>query len=196
MPSPATATYGLHKASAVGDCDVRKFVYNNFYVDDGLTSLPTEAEAVTLMKKTQATLKENANIRLHKIISNSVNVMKSFPADDLGSDLKELNHSKDMCNLPAQHSLGMLWDLNSDMFVFKISNVEKPCTRRGLLSTLNSVFDPVGFISPATISGKILHRELVPPGCDWDEPLSEEHVKKWHNWLILYTLLTTIEFLE
>ncbi|XP_061185011.1 uncharacterized protein LOC133193026 [Saccostrea echinata] len=182
-PSPAVATYGLHKASAVGDCDVRKFVYNNFYVDDGLTSLPTEAEAVTLMKKTQAALKENGNIRLHKIISNSVNVMKSFPTDDLGSDLKELNHSTDMCNLPVQHSLGMLWDLNSDMFVFKISNAEKPCTRRGFLSTLNSVFDPVGFISPATISGKILHRELVPPGCDWDEPLSEEHVKKWQNWL-------------
>ncbi|XP_062603438.1 uncharacterized protein LOC134265202 [Saccostrea cucullata] len=182
-PSPAVATYGLHKASDSGDSDVRKFVYDNFYVDDGLTSLPTEAEAVTLMKKTQATLKENGNIRLHKIISNSVNVMKSFPSDDLGSDLKELNHSTDMCNLPVQHSLGMLWDLNSDMFVFKISNTEKPCTRRGLLSTLNSVFDPVGFISPVTISGKILHRELVPSGCDWDEPLSEDHVKKWQTWL-------------
>lgn len=62
-PSPAVATYGLRKASSVGDDDVRKFVYNNFYVDDGLTSLATESEAINLMRKTQATLKNNGNIR-------------------------------------------------------------------------------------------------------------------------------------
>ncbi|XP_052688921.1 uncharacterized protein LOC128167316 [Crassostrea angulata] len=182
-PSPAVATYGLRKASSVGDDDVRKFVYNNFYVDDGLTSLATESEAINLMRKTQATLKNNGNIRLHKIASNSVNVMKSFPIDDLGSDLKELNHCADICNLPVQHSLGMHWDLNCDMFVFKISNAEKPYTRRGLLSTMNSIFDPMGFISPVTISGKILHRELVSPGCHWDEPLTEEHLRRWRIWI-------------
>lgn len=105
------------------------------------------------MRKTQATLKNNGNIRLHKIASNSVNVMKSFPIDDLGSELKELNHCADI-NLPVQHSLGMLWNLNCDMFVFKFSNAGKPYTRRGLLSTMNSIFDPMGFISPVTISGK------------------------------------------
>ncbi|XP_052706713.1 uncharacterized protein LOC128182142 [Crassostrea angulata] len=135
------------------------------------------------MRKTQATLKNNGNICLHKIASNSVNVMKSFPIDDLGSDLKELDHCADICNLPVQHSLGMQWDLNCDMFVFKISNAEKPYTRRGLLSTMNSIFDPMGFISPVTISGKILHRELVSPGCHWDEPLTEEHLRRWRIWI-------------
>ncbi|XP_052704714.1 uncharacterized protein LOC128180620 [Crassostrea angulata] len=194
-PSPAVATYGLRKASSVGDDDVRKFVYNNFYVDDGLTSLATESEAINLMRKTQATLKNNGNIRLHKIASNSVNVMKSFPIDDLGSDLKELNHCADICNLPVQHSLGMQWDLNCDMFVFKISNAETPYTRRGLLSTMNRIFDPMGFISPVTISGKILHRELVSPGCHWDEPLTEEHLRRWRIW-IDSLIQSTLEFPE
>lgn len=53
-------------------------------MDDGLTSLSSEQKTIHLMKKTQEVLKENGNIRLHKIISNSVNVMKAFPAEDLG----------------------------------------------------------------------------------------------------------------
>nr|XP_034331661.1 uncharacterized protein LOC117690928 [Crassostrea gigas] len=77
----------------------------------------------------------------------------------------------------------MQWDLNCDMFVFKISNAEQPYTRRGLLSTMNSIFDPMGFISPVTISGKILHFELVSPGCHWDEPLTEEHLRRWRIWI-------------
>ena len=57
-------------------------------------------------------------------------------------------------------------------------NSEKPATRRGLLSTMNSIFDPLGFISLIAISGNILLREVVPPGTDWDEPLSTEHATK------------------
>lgn len=48
----------------------------------------------------------------------------------------------------------MSQNLNRYVFVFQISDTEKPCIRRGSLSTLNSVFDPVGYISPAMISGK------------------------------------------
>jgi hypothetical protein len=77
----------------------------------------------------------------------------------------------------------MIWDLNEDVFVFQIANNEKSLTKRGLLSTMNSLFDAMGFISPVTISGKILQRELIPPGNDWDEPLSNDNINKWRSWL-------------
>ncbi|XP_055997881.1 uncharacterized protein LOC130047275 [Ostrea edulis] len=48
---------------------------------------------------------------------------------------------------------------------------------------MNSLFDPLGFISLVTISGKILQRELVPSGSDWDEPLSNDNINKWRSWL-------------
>ena len=35
------------------DSDVMKFVANDFYVDDALTSLPTPAEAISLLKRTR-----------------------------------------------------------------------------------------------------------------------------------------------
>lgn len=126
-------------------------------------------------------LNENGKIRFHKIISNDVDVMRAFTSDDIGKNLKDLDLCSDL--LPTQRSLGLSWDLNSDKFVFSVNDQDKPITRRGILSTINSLFDPLGFISPLAISGKILLREIVPPGTDWDDPLSLEHETKWNTWI-------------
>ena len=178
--SPAVATYGLNKAVENADDDVRELIRRNFYVDDALTSKPNVQEVVDLTKRTQAALKNGGNIRLHKIASNSLEVMKAFPSDDLGGELKSLNLSQD--TLPLQRSLGLSWNLTEDVFTFQILLEDKPFTRRGLLSMVNSIFDPLGFIAPITISGKILLREATPPGVDWDDPLSADHQKKWSEW--------------
>ena len=180
-PSPAIATYGIRRAVEHSDDDVKSFVCKDFYVDDGITSLTDENLAIDLIKKTQKDLKENGDIRFHKIVSNNIHVMEAFPSDDLGKDLKSLDLHSDI--LPTQRSLGITWDLHSDKFIFSVSNDEKPTTRRGLLSTINSLFDPLGFVSPILISGKILLRDVIPPGTDWDEPLSSEHACKWQYWL-------------
>ena len=70
-PSPAVASYGLKKTASdgeekFGDAAAR-FVHRNFYVDDGVTSLPTADEAIELVTTTQKMLAE-ANLRLHKVI--------------------------------------------------------------------------------------------------------------------------------
>ena len=48
----------------------QEFINLNFYVDDGLTSLPTSGEAISLMKRIQKALMSEGNLRLHKIASN------------------------------------------------------------------------------------------------------------------------------
>lgn len=78
-PSPTIATYGLRKTVKIskesyGD-DVTHFVCNDFYVDDGL---PKSDMAIDLMKRTQSALQTMGNLRLHKIVSNSEEVMKAF----------------------------------------------------------------------------------------------------------------------
>lgn len=149
-PSPAVATYGLRRCVENPDNDcgaaVREFVRRNFYVDDGLGSFSTTTECV---KKTQETLQREGNLRLHKIVSNNESVMASFPQEDLASDLKTLDPGAN--DLPYHRSLGLLWDLGSDTFTFEIANDDKPCTRRGVLSSVNSLFDPLGLISPVVI---------------------------------------------
>lgn len=64
-PSPAVATYGIRRCVAHSDPDVIDFVSNNFYVDDGLLSCPSEEVAADLMKRTQQALKEGGRLKLH-----------------------------------------------------------------------------------------------------------------------------------
>ena len=107
--SRVTFSYGLRKASLLGDNYARDFVNKNFYVDNGPTSLSIKQDAIHLMRKTNEVLNENGNtfIRLYKIVLISVHVVKALLADDLGSDLKQLNLCAGTCNLLVQHSLGM-----------------------------------------------------------------------------------------
>ena len=75
------------------------------------------------MKQTPEALRMNGCIRLHKIASNSEQVMAAFPQEDLAKDLADMDLSKD--ELPLQRSLGLLWNLRSDCYTFQESNVEK-----------------------------------------------------------------------
>ncbi|XP_062590301.1 uncharacterized protein LOC134251896 [Saccostrea cucullata] len=184
-PSPAVATYGFRLAAIQAEHsfgkDVREFVERNFYVDDGLVSLPTTQEAIDLLRRTQQALLTHGNLRLHKIASNDPRVMQSFDVKDLAKDLIDLDITHD--DLPTQRSLGLVWDLQRDAFGFKLTRKEKPYTKRGVLSCVNSLYDPLGFIAPITIQGKLLLREMTQaPSVDWDAPLPEEFQSRWDDW--------------
>ncbi len=182
-PSPAVAIYGLRRAIAEGaqtyGTDTVKFVERHFYVDDGLVSLPSEAEAIDLLQRTQASLAES-NLRLHKFVSNSTAVIGAFPPEDCVPVIKDLDLSGE--TTPTQRSLGLLWEIRSDTFTFSASTEVKPYTRRGVLSTVNSVFDPLGLLAPVTIRGRALLRELTSELSEWDTPLPDDKLKKWESW--------------
>lgn len=103
--------------------------------------------------------------------------MEALPSQDHASDFKDLDLGSDA--LPMQRSLGLNWDLMSDAFTFKISDEQKPFTRRGVLSTVNSIYDPLGFIAPVTIRGKAILRELTKSNGDWDSPLLQKMEETW-----------------
>lgn len=182
-PSPAVATFGLRRAVEGSPEDVRDLVCNNFYVDDGLLSCATEEEAISLVHRTKEALQDGGNIRLHKFCSNSRRVLDSFAPEDLAKNLKNLDFGTN--TLPVQRSLGLLWNTEMDEFTFKVNTVEKAYTRRGLLSTINSVYDPIGFAQPVVIRGKLLLREMmsVTTNTDWDEPLPAFLHDEWSSWV-------------
>ena len=119
-----------------------------------------------------------ANLRLHKVVSNSVHVMEAFPAKDHAKNIKDLDLRCDV--LPLQRSLGVQWDIEKDHFTFYVSLPEKPFTRRGVLSVMNSVCDPLGFVFQSSWKGKPILQQLVIMGkkvngndpLGWDDPLS------------------------
>ena len=175
--SPAVATLALRKTAQVGEnqfgSDAREFVERNFYVDDGLKSLPGSKESIDLLQRTQAML-ATANLRLHKIASNNAEVTQAFPGEDRATELCDLDLNKEI--KPVQRSLGVYWDLETDTFTFRVSQESKPFTRRGVLSVINSLFDPLGIASPVVIQGKMLLRCLSThlknhQLGEWDEPI-------------------------
>jgi hypothetical protein len=66
------------------------FVRHDFYVDDGLKSVPSPSEAIDLITKTKG-LCERGGFRLHKLVSNSKEVLQSFPPEERASGIKDLN---------------------------------------------------------------------------------------------------------
>ncbi len=151
-PSLAVAIYGLRRAAELGEdehgSDVKQFVLRNFYVDDGLTSISSEGEAIDLLKRARDMMAES-NIRLHKIASSHQQVMDAFPPEERANDLKDLNLNVD--SLPLQQSLSVSWNLQTDSFTFQVAQDVKSFTRRGIPSVENSLYDPLGFVDPVTI---------------------------------------------
>lgn len=155
--SPAIAVYGLRFAAQEGEhehgSDTCPFVERHFYVDDGLISLPDEEDAISLLKCTQKALAQS-NIKFHKIASNSTTVMKAFPAEDVAKGIQELDLTKE--TIPNQRSLGLCWEMESDTFIFQFTNAERHFTHCGVLSVVNSLYDPLGLVTPVTIKGRAL----------------------------------------
>ena len=51
----------------------------------------------------------------------------------------------------------------------------------GVLSTVCSMFDPLGFIAPVILLGKALLQSLCRDKHDWDDPLPEAVHMKWEH---------------
>ena len=136
-------------------------------------------EAIGLIRTTQA-MCASANVRLHKFACNRREVLESLPVNDRAKDLKNIDLCHDV--LPVQRSLGTFWCIESDTLCFHIELKDKPTTRRGILSTISSVYDPLGIVSLVILVGKQILRDLCRQNVDWDDALPEDIVQRWERW--------------
>ena len=150
----------------------------NFYVDDCLKSVASEHRAVRLVDQLRRLL-SNGGFRLTKWISNSRDVIESVPLSERAGSIKEV----DLDNLPIERALGIQWDVQSDVFRFKIVVKDRPATRRGILSVVSSIYDPLGFVSPVILVAKAILRDLCKKGLGWDDKIPPEHLARWQAWL-------------
>ena len=84
--SPGCANFALKKTASdyEGQCgsEAASFVKNDFYVDDGLKSVPTPEAAISLVKNTKM-LCAKGGFNLHKFISNHKAVIDAIPHEDI-----------------------------------------------------------------------------------------------------------------
>ena len=78
--------------------------------------------------------------------------MSSVPEEDRAIDAKD--HRLISNDTAVERALGTHWCIESDTLQFRIIMQDKPPTRRGILSTVSSVFDPRGLVAPFILGGK------------------------------------------
>ena len=81
----------------------------------------------------------------------------------------------------------MTWNTRSDTVAVKLAVPDRPFTRRGILSTINSTFDPLGVACPVVLKARLFQRNLltehpVKEPSDWDAPISEVGRMEWEQW--------------
>ena len=197
-PSPAIATYGLRFAALLKQDispGVLNFINRSFYVDDGVSSADTPSKAIDIIGGARETLSPY-HIRLHKIMSNSEEVLQAFPSSELVSGIQSLSFDEDL----VQNTLGTAWDTKADEFLMQINTPDKPFTRRGILSVVNSVYDPIGIASPVILAGRLIQRTIINSetlsdnNCKsyWDDPLPDDIRPVWDSWKMSLSSLSQL----
>ncbi|GAA6088258.1 uncharacterized protein LOC110440108 [Tachysurus ichikawai] len=129
--------------------------------------------------------------RLTKWMSNRREFMAVIPEDQRAKTAKDLNIDRE--SPLVERVLGMQWCIQSDTFKFKIVIKDRPMTRRGILSMISSVYDPLGIVSPVLLSAKKILQDLCKGNLGWDDVLPELVVQKWKSWLQELHLLESFE---
>ena len=178
--SPSCASFTLQRVLDCGPQPAAQLARRNFYVDDLLLSVDTEEEAVTISQTLMRLLWEGG-FRLTKWTSNSTDVLQSIPENERNPTIQNVN--LDFDNLPVERALGVLWELALDTLSVKVNVPSKQHTRRGLLSVMSSVYDPIGILAPFTIRAKMLFQDEVRRRKGWDHPLTAANHSSWARWL-------------
>ncbi|XP_067295957.1 uncharacterized protein [Pseudorasbora parva] len=180
--SSGCANYGL-KHLATENSNLypfgSQFVIKNFYVDDGVISVENAEEAIKVADEARK-LCAMGGLRLHKFVSNSKAVLDGIPTSERILNVGNFDLAFD--ELPLERTLGIQWERESDCFKFKVQLKNQPATRRGILSTVASVYDPLGLIVPVLLRGKRTLQEVCKRGSGWDDPLPDALNLRWERW--------------
>lgn len=186
----ATVTYGMASAPfnairALQQCahDNRSahpiaatHVMNNFYVDDYLGGADTVEDSIRLKENLDQILGSSGFVLRKWRCSNQV-VIRQFP------DMKEDEVTIGSEEEDISSVLGLKWNARADTFCFRVKE-SKPTakiTKRIMLSEVARLYDPVGFLSPVTIIGKIFIQKIWQENCGWDDPVPTYLQRQWHG---------------
>ncbi|XP_018023548.1 uncharacterized protein LOC108679439 [Hyalella azteca] len=194
--SPAVATTCLRKAAEGIEgktedlktsphyLSAQSYIVSHFYCDDGLGTAASAPDAIGVLSMAKNIL-ARYEIRLHKIVSNSPEVLAAFSPSE-----RAIESEVEFFNAPTHSTLGVAWNVLDDCFTLKVSLPERPFTRRGMLSVTNSIYDPIGFVCPVILGGKLIMRKVLSEVTlgserrpDWDDPLESHQLQEWTNWL-------------
>ena len=154
---------------------------NHFYVDDLLSGTSSLKEAIKLQQDLTSLL-QTAGMTLRKWASNHPSFLKSIP-----KELQETQQTLSLDNKDGVTTLGLLWIPTTDQLQVKNITTQvlrtdpTTSTKRKVLATTASIFDPLGLFSPAVIVYKMFLQRLWQDQLQWDQPLPANFQQEWNQ---------------
>ena len=175
----SSSTYALRRT--VSDAKnvhplVRDTIERSFYVDDCLKSVSQKGEAKIIIQKTPQVLQEGG-FHLHKFVVNDRELLSDITVEHRAKEVREIGQEM------SGKVLGIQWDITRDTFFFSVNNpADYVVTRRKMLSITSSIYDPLGFVGPVILSGKLLFQEATRLRLAWDDQVPSSIESKWSQW--------------
>ena len=144
-----------------------------------LKSVEQKEVAIKLVKNVIG-MCQKRGFKLTKFICNSREVLTIIPEERHHQKIKD--QDLNIGDLPVQRALGVHWNIENDYLGFKINLKDKPLTRRGMLSTISSVYDPLGVAAPFVLEGRKILQKLCQLKVGWDEKITDNLKKDWVLW--------------
>lgn len=142
------------------------------YCDNVLTGTDDEDTAIQYYNISRQVMKD-ADMNLRQWFTNSPELTTIIDKIRTGSQ-------RDHAGL-----LGMMWNPKEDTLQFPRKAIVIPpdvkFTKRQVLSSVSSTFDPIGLISPVLVPAKKFISSLWDKGFDWDEILPDELQQQYNQ---------------
>ena len=164
-----------------------KAVVRQSIIDDILACVRNALEGHQV-KRDLIAIAGSLGMRIHKWASNCPELMAPEDRDMEYLEFRDQDPEKE-----ESQALGLLWKLREDVLTFKErSNTPKEWTLRGVLSLLNSQFDPLGLVLPFVMTGRMLFTRTRQTHKEWDSELDEQERKEWQKWAEQIPMMTQV----
>lgn len=157
---------------------VQQALRHHTYVDDICTGADSIECILQLQRELRHVLGE-AGFILKKWASNVQQVIEQVPEEDRVMGAAEfVGENTDTLKL-----LGLVWSPTQDNFSFTNLVVDAATTKRGVLSSIARLYDPLGFLAPVIFEAKTIMQCIWQANCAWDDPLPVHIQSRWATWI-------------
>lgn len=152
-------------------------IMKSLYVDDVISGAYT-ADQGHKSKEIAVSAFGEAGFKLHKWHSN----VEELEAETVLRD-EEHTYAKEKLGVKPNGAklLGLPWNKKEDTVAVSFKGDSAATTKREVLKSLASVFDPLGVAIPTVLVGKRIYREVCDERLPWDTVLPEKLDKQWDN---------------
>lgn len=158
------------------------------YMDDIMTSLETEDEAVDARDQLIELLGK-AGFKIRRWCSNRPKVLEDIPVED-----RVANVNIEESELPCMKALGVQWNAEVDVFTFLLKLPQDiEYTKWGFLKKLATLFDRLQMLAPFMIRARMVMQETWLLGLGWDDEFPDELRKKCHEWFRQLSELSRVQ---